>query len=203
MEPLEGRLRHSAETSSQRPLRETASQTAGPYVHIGCLPNRVGVKGIFKEDFTSNHTILDGDRITICGRVFDGEKTLCKDVMLEFWHADRGGQFADGIWHRTAADLETGKFVINTIMPGAMQDEAGNQLAPFINIWLFSRGINIALMTRIYFPEHKGMHDCDSHLSLVPADRVKTLLAERKDNGNEYIFDIHLQGEDETVFFDV
>jgi len=200
MDPLDIRRTRPAETNAKLPLRETASQTAGPYVHIGCLPNTVGIESPYLKDLTSNKP-LNNTPITISGNVFEGERIICKDMMLEFWHADKDGCYDNGVWQRSSTNLESGIFSIKTHMPGETRTAEGALLAPFITVWITARGINIGLLTRIYFPEYKSIIDSDPHMALVPENRRHTLMAKAVDGG--YNFDIHLQGAVETVFFDV
>lgn len=209
MEPLDQRRTRPALSNLKQPLRETASQTAGPYVHIGCLPNASGVAGIFSEDLVRNRDLneTDGTAISLRGQIFDGERALAKDIMLEFWHADHTGSYATGIWGRTATDLQAGEYQFETIMPGATTDRDGSKLAPFISVMLFARGINLGLMTRIYFPHDETLLDSDPHLMHVDPIRRNTLICEPGEQtdsvSGSYIFNIRLQGEGETVFFEV
>lgn len=183
-----------AQSNVTEPIKENPSQTAGPYVHIGCLPNFVGIKGIYESDLISSGINPDEATITISGRVFDGAGDIGKDLMIESWQADENGNLDNGIWLRTPTDLETGTFKISTKMPGRIGDDAPN-----IQLWIVARGINLGLHTRIYFD------DCDNKndpvLALIPDERRASLIANKTSDG--YHFDIHLQGEQETVFFDV
>ena len=200
MDSLDIRRTRPAGTNLTTPLRETASQTAGPYVHIGCLPNSVGVTGIYSVDLTRNKPLADAP-IKISGKIFEGEGLVCKDMMLEFWQADERGSYENGIWQRTSTNLESGLFSIKTQIPGKISTAEGCVLAPFISVWVTARGLNLGLLTRIYFPEHENVIAEDPHMALVPESRRGTLLAKSVDGG--YLFDIHLQGTAETVFFDV
>lgn len=201
MDPLEIRRTRPARSNIEEPVRASASQTAGPYVHIGCLPNMAGIEGVY-PDLTSNGPGGQNGVITISGHIFDGDGEVCKDVMLEFWQADETGDFSNGLWHRTGTDLKTGAFSIRTALPGAFNNESGEVLAPFISVWVTARGINLGLLTRIYFPEHEEENAQDPHLSLVPEDRRSTLLARAGEGSGSYEFNICLQGERETVFFE-
>ncbi len=200
MDPLDVRRMRPAVINAETPLRESASQTAGPYVHIGCMPNSMGLTGVYPADLTSNKPLADSP-ITILGKIFDGDDVVCKDMMLEFWHADERGSYDNGLWHRSSTDLESGLFLIKTQMPGETKAIDGRVLAPFISVWITARGLNLGLLTRIYFPEHEKAINKDPHIALIPEDRRNTLLAKPVQGG--YHFDIHLQGLDETVFFDV
>jgi protocatechuate 3,4-dioxygenase alpha subunit len=203
MDPLDTRRNRPAETNTKMPLRETGSQTAGPYVHIGCLPNMAGVAGVFGEDLTCNVTLDSDQTIILSGYVFDGDGQVCKDVMLEFWQADASGYYNHGIWHRAGTDLDTGQYHIETILPSAIADLDGQMLAPFINVWVVARGINLGLLTRIYFYENDALNAADPHLALVPNNRKQTLYATQTDPPNSYRFDVRLQGVNETVFFQI
>jgi protocatechuate 3,4-dioxygenase alpha subunit len=196
MDPLETRRTRPAKSNTQLPLRETALQTAGPYVHIGCLPNMAGVKGVFDRDLTSYGSAKVGETIKIRGHVIDGDGQICRDMMLEFWQGQSGGK---GLWQRCATDLETGLYEVETECPDNMRDVEGNEISPFIAVWIVARGINIGLSTRIYLSEP----DNDKQFSLIDEKRRHTLIAKPLEQAGEYQFDIHLQGEQETVFFDI
>ncbi|MCD2174798.1 protocatechuate 3,4-dioxygenase subunit alpha [Rhizobium sp. C4] len=198
-------------------LKESASQTAGPYVHIGCTPNFVGIEGIFETDLGSGPLYNDktkGERITVRGHVFDGSGTALKDALIEIWQADAEGLYnspsetrgsADPNflgWGRTPGDMATGEFVFETIKPGKVPFKGGRWMAPHITFWVVARGINIGLQTRMYFPEEEEANAADPILGRIEHRvRVPTLIA--KKDGNTYTFNIHLQGENETVFFDI
>ena len=200
--PLDIRRTRPAKSNLCEPIRETASQTAGPYVHIGCLPDFAGVNGVYSGDLIANRPLPEGEVITVSGQVFEGNGIACKDVMLEFWQADRSGSFENGVWLRTATDLETGIFTIQTVLPGSPSNETENTLAPSINVWIAARGINTGLLTRIYFPVFASLNQQDPHLRLVPQERRKTLYAQPTDVIHGWKFDVHLQGQSETVFFE-
>lgn len=183
-------------------LKETPSQTAGPYVHIGLAPRAAGFE-MFHNELGS--VIAGpgsvGERISIEGRVIDGFGSPVKDVLIETWQADGEGRFADGSgdfrgWGRIVPDFDSGVFSFNTVKPGSV----GRQ-APHIAFWLVARGINIGLQTRMYFPSDE--HAADPVLSRieVPARRA-TLVAEAISAGR-YGWEIILQGDRETVFLDV
>ncbi|MDW3221418.1 MAG: protocatechuate 3,4-dioxygenase subunit alpha [Paracoccaceae bacterium] len=196
-------------------LCETASQTAGPYVHIGCVPNFSGISDVYAQDLGSI-MITDktpGDRITIAGKIFDGVSSVVKDAMVEIWQADSKGIYpAPGSsstpdqgftgWGRRAVDPESGEWRFDTIKPGRVAHGNGF-MAPHITMWIVARGINIGLHTRLYFPEEAVAHATDPVLARIEhKDRVQTLIALPKASGS-YRFNIHLQGPKETVFFDV
>ncbi|EMK5830149.1 protocatechuate 3,4-dioxygenase subunit alpha [Citrobacter sedlakii] len=202
-------------------LPETASQTAGPYVHIGLAPDAAGFH-IFEKNvsatLTNSHT--EGERITLEGRVIDGSGTPVRDVLLEIWQANAHGRYnhpADHQedkkldpdfrgWGRACSDFDSGVWRFETIKPGCVVGRDGRVMAPHVNLWIVARGINIGLHTRMYFADEPEANQRDPVLNLIEWEvRRQTLIARRVQRGDEtvYAFDIHLQGEKETVFFDV
>lgn len=198
-------------------LRETASQTAGPYVHIGLAPGAAGFQIFDRElgwDIAGPEAA--GERIRVEGRVIDGTGAPVKDVMLEVWQADAAGiyahaedprvaQVAPGFrgWGRVITDFDTGLWGFDTVKPGSVLGRRGRVQAPHLNLWIVARGINIGLNTRMYFPEDEALHGTDPVLSLIEQrHRVATLIAKNTAPGH-YRFDIILQGEGETVFMDI
>ena len=201
-------------------LKETASQTAGPYVHIGLIPAMAGFD-IFEKNF-SNVLVTPntpGERITLEGKVLDGSGTPLRDVLLEIWQANASGRYnhpADRSagrpddefrgWGRAGSDFDSGLVTFETIKPGAITDKAGRKCAPHVNIWIVARGINIGLNTRLYFSDEEAANAADPVLNLVePPVRRATLIATRGERTGKvvYSFTINLQGAEETVFFDV
>jgi protocatechuate 3,4-dioxygenase alpha subunit len=203
-------------------LKETPSQTAGPYVHIGLIPHQAGFD-IFETDF-SNVLVTPrtkGERIRIEGRIFDGSGSPARDVLVEIWQANAAGRYdhpadrqddkpldpAFRGWGRTGTNFETGLYTFETVKPGPVAGRHGHKpMAPHVNLWLAARGINIGLATRMYFSDEEEANTADPVLNIIeqPARR-ETLIARREERGGEvvYVFDIHLQGDRETVFFDV
>ncbi|WP_018259687.1 protocatechuate 3,4-dioxygenase subunit alpha [Methylobacterium sp. WSM2598] len=202
-------------------LSETASQTAGPYVHIGLIPHQAGFD-IFETNF-SNVLVgpaTEGERIRIAGRVLDGAEEPVRDVLVEIWQANAAGRYnhpADQQegkpldpsfrgWGRTGSDFETGIWTFETIKPGPVAGRMGHRpMAPHINLWIAARGINIGLQTRLYFPDEAEANAADPVLGLIEQrSRRETLIARREARDlPTYVFDIRLQGPQETVFFDV
>ena len=198
-------------------LKETPSQTAGPYVHIGLAPGAAGFD-IYKSELGWDIAGPDaiGERITVEGLVIDGTGAPVKDVMLEVWQADANGiyphpedpraaEVAKGFrgWGRVITDFDTGLWSFDTIKPGAVPGRMGRVQAPHLNLWIVARGINVGLNTRLYFPEDNAAHAADPILSMIEQrHRVKTLIAQKMAPG-KYRFDIRLQGDDETVFLDI
>lgn len=198
-------------------LKETPSQTAGPFVHIGLAP---GAAGFDIYDTELGHDIAgphaEGERIRIEGIVFDGDGEPVKDIMLEVWQANAQGHNAthgsnlveQGFrgWGRVITDFDTGEWAFDTVKPGPVAGHDGCLQAPHISLWLVARGINIGLHTRIYFDDENAANAGDPVLNQLKAQgRHHTLIAKRlqTDDFASYRFDIHLQGDDETVFFDV
>lgn len=197
-------------------LRETASQTAGPYVHIGMTPNFSGITSVYPEDLGAAlvNDKTKGERITITGRVIDGGDKPLPDCVLEIWQADAGGIYPSPVeprgeadpnfagWGRAAADAESGVWRFDTIKPGRVPARDGRLMAPHVNLWIVARGINIGLNTRMYFSDEEAANAEDPILARIEhRDRVATLIGTRQ--GDTYTFDIRLQGPGETVFFDI
>lgn len=192
-------------------LLETPSQTAGPYVHIGCIPTFTGIEGVYPEDLGLS-PIEDGakgEMITIVGSVYDGTGWAMRDAMIESWQPDAAGLFAgqDGAdpkvtgFCRFAADKDSGEFTLRTIKPGSVKGRNGQVFAPHISIWIVARGINIGLNTRIYFEDEDNSGD-PLLARIEQRPRVNTMIAKKTGDGT-YRFDIRLQGEGETVFLDL
>lgn len=173
----------------------TPAQTVGPYFRIGL-------------DWPDAWRVATGDsaspRITLRGRVLDGDGAAVPDALIEIWQADTQGQYhlgsADGFrgLGRCGVDAEGG-FRFETLKPGRVIAPDGSWQAPHINLLVMARGLLQHLYTRVYFPDDVALHDTDSVLACVPAARRATLIA-RAEQG-ALLFDIHLQGEHETVFF--
>ena len=198
-------------TQSIDMLQETPSQTAGPYVHIGCIPTFAGIEGIYPEDLGLSpiEDGAQGEVIEIVGSVYDGTGWAMRDAMMESWQPDANGKFAgqEGAdpkvsgFCRFAADKDTGEFTVRTIKPGKTPLRNGGFQAPHISVWVVARGINIGLNTRIYFEDEDNSEDLLlSRIEQRP--RVDTLIAKKIGDG-KYRFDIRLQGEGETVFIDL
>ncbi|BBU54027.1 MULTISPECIES: protocatechuate 3,4-dioxygenase subunit alpha [Mameliella] len=199
-------------------LKETPSQTAGPYVHIGLAPGAAGFDIYERElgwDIAGPNA--EGERIRVEGLVIDGTGSPIKDVLLEAWqanakgiyaHPEGGGEVEEGFrgWGRVITDFDTGEWGFDTIKPGKTPGRNGRIQAPHINLWVVARGINLGLNTRIYFEDEAEANAEDPVMNIIEWERRRaTLLAKRseKDGKVVYRFDIQLQGQDETVFFDV
>ncbi len=191
--------------------RETPSQTAGPYVHIGSNPNWVEITGIWDRDLGLAMATpqTPGERILLTGAVFDGAGAPLTDALVEIWQADAEGRHgrdpAFPGWGRQPTDMASGLFRFETIKPGPVALADGRLMAPHVSVWIVARGINLGLHTRLYFADDAAQHAQDPVLARVPEHRRHTLLAqlERGDVLPTYRFDVHLQGPDETVFLDI
>ncbi|MDT1063976.1 protocatechuate 3,4-dioxygenase subunit alpha [Paracoccus sp. CPCC 101403] len=195
-------------------LKETPSQTAGPYVHIGLTPNKLGNAGIYPVDLGES-PIRDGAKgqaITIIGTVRDGAGMILRDALIESWQADAEGIYPGNDprggadpnvsgWARIIADFDSGEWTLKTVKPGRVPFPDGRMMAPHVALWVVARGINLGLQTRIYF-EDEDNESCPVLQRIEHRERVNTLIA-RKTGDGTYRFDIILQGENETVFFDM
>lgn len=178
----------------------TPSQTVGPYLHIG----------LSWDDGSDVVPAGAADAVTIRGAVYDGNGDAVTDAMVETWQADARGRFA----HPDAADpadhlqpagfrgfgrvaTGSGEYEIRTVKPGRVDDRQ----APHIDVSVVARGMLNRCVTRIYFPDEEAANSADPLLSQVPAERRATLVA--RDEGGHLRFDIHLQGSEETVFFEL
>ena len=194
-------------------LRQTPSQTVGPFFAYALTPEQYGY------DFASiaGGNLIEGDvpgqRIRIEGRVLDGNGEVVPDAMIEIWQADERGRYAHPADPRgsnvgfkgfgrvgTGTDSEA-RFIFDTIKPGSVDGEQ----APHINVAVFMRGLLLHAFTRIYFSDETAANARDPVLASVPAERRHTLIAVKdgKATGAVYRLDIRMQGPDETVFFDV
>jgi protocatechuate 3,4-dioxygenase alpha subunit len=185
-------------SQTSKTLNESPSQTAGPYVHIGCTPIFGGIDGVYTEDPGSRlvNEETRGERITIKGCVYDGTGAPLTDTLLEIWQADAAGLYpspeegrgqADpnfSGWGRSPGDMETGEFSFESVRPGAVPYPDGRLQAPHITFWIVARGINIGLPTRMYFDDEVAANAADPILiSIEHRHRVDTLIAKRDSQG--------------------
>lgn len=191
----------------------TPSQTVGPYFKYGLTP-----RGDYQwNDAFSNDLVtpdVTGERIRIVGQIFDGDGKPINDSMLEIWQADAQGHFAGPQDKRALPNSAFkgfgrcgtdayGSYSFSTIKPGAVSGPQDKPQAPHIVLAVYARGMTQQAMTRIYF-ENETANAADPILALVPADRRSTLIAKHEAGDvATYRFDVHLQGDRETVFFDV
>ena len=197
---------------SEHASRQTPSQTVGPYFTM-----RLSAEG--ENVLTAPETI--GERIRIEGRVLDGDRKHIEDALVELWQADSAGRYhhpaddrtdvpsdpAFNGFGRCATDFQTGSYSFLTIRPGPVPHPDGGMQAPHISVTIQARGMLNPTFTRIYFDDETGANAADPVLRAVPESRRATLIAERVDSADSSVptfrFDIHYQGDDETVFFDV
>lgn len=208
---------------------QTPSQTVGPFFHYG-LPWKGGADLVGQSDmgarpelFPEDHYVLnhappkgaiDGEVITLEGVVYDADGKPVPDAMIEIWQANAAGRYAspdddradvsldeDFIGFGRASTGEDGLYRFRTVRPGATPGPSNSLQAPHIAVSVFGRGVIKRLATRIYFADAAGNAD-DPILALVPTDRRDTLMARKQADG-AWRFDIVLQGQRETVFFDV
>lgn len=193
-------------------LGQTPSQTVGPYFAYGLTSDQYGyrLKGICGPT-VGGLDEAGGPRIRVQGIVRDGNGDAIDDAMIEIWQADAEGRYPNtegGSNTRFTGFARSGtgtdpekKFVFETVKPGV--SDPGQ--APHINLIVFSRGLLSHAYTRVYFEDEAAANAADPVLNAVPEDRRATLIAKRHDTdqGIVYQFDINMQGDAETVFFDV
>ena len=174
--------------------RQTPSQTVGPYFAYGLTPEQYlyNFKQLVDNQIVS--PIEHENAITIIGKVFDGDGAVIPDAMIEIWQNDGENQLFGRFG--TGTDVQN-RFIFHTIKPLSV-----NSQAPYLSVIVFMRGQLIHSYTRIYFSDEAAQNVTDEVLNSVPADRKHTLIAEKKGR-NSYEFNINMQGENETVFFEV
>ncbi len=193
-------------------LKQTPSQTVGPYFAYGLTPEQYGYdfKAIAGGQLADEDT--EGERIRIVGRVLDGDGRPVDDAMVEIWQADARGRYAhpadprgSNLAFRGFGRFGTGtdprnRFVFDTVKPGSVEGQA-----PHITMCVMARGMLSHAFTRLYFSDETAANAADPVLATVPDSRRATLIAQREEasGGVVYRFDVKLQGEDETVFFDL
>jgi protocatechuate 3,4-dioxygenase, alpha subunit len=184
----------------------TPSQTVGPFFAYALTPEHYGFTPLANNMVRTPDA--EGVPIRVEGRVHDGSGSVIADAMIEIWQADGAGGYPKGLHEGSNSrfrgfgrcETKGGNFWFETVKPGAVAGPGGVMQAPHINAGLFARGLLRRLFTRIYF-EGEPLNAQDTVLNLVPPERRDTLIAKRSANG-VYVFDIHLQGDKETVFFE-
>jgi len=194
-------------------MKQTPSQTVGPYFAYGLTSQQYGYQQTSIAGGTLTDDSTEGERIRIEGRVFDGEGAPVSDAMIEIWQADAQGRYGHPADPRgsnsgftgfgrtgTGTDPEN-RFVFETIKPGPV----GEGEAPHIAVVVFMRGLLSHVFTRLYFEDEAEANAGDPVLMAVPVDRRDTLIAKRADTDGTptYRFDIHMQGDAETVFLEM
>jgi protocatechuate 3,4-dioxygenase alpha subunit len=187
-------------------LQATTWQTVGPYF-------KVGLEWLNRDNLVGEG--VTGERVVVQGRIFDAEGLPVPDALLEIWQANAHGKYAhpedtqdkpleqgfDG-YGRVPVN-SAGSFRFSTIKPGPVPGPDGNDQAPHILVSVLMRGLLRRLITRIYFPNESG-NEKDFILNLVEPARRSTLVAKKSANtAGTLEWDIHLQGPEETVFFEL
>jgi protocatechuate 3,4-dioxygenase alpha subunit len=193
--------------------KQTPSQTVGPYFAYGLAAPQYGYPYTAIASDRVADEFVSGEHIRLVGRVFDGAGMPIPDALIEIWQADAEGRYmhpADGRASNqrfrgfgrfgTGTDPDN-RFTFNTIKPGRVDESQ----APHINIIVMMRGMLVHAYTRAYFSDEAAANAHDPVLQSVPEARRHTLIAQREEtpSGTVYHFNIHMQGDDETVFFDV
>jgi protocatechuate 3,4-dioxygenase alpha subunit len=196
-------------------LKQTPSQTVGPYFAYGLTPTQYGYdfKSLFTPVLTQAHA--EGEHIRITGQVYDGVGSPVHDAIVEINQADAQGQVISsvedaerkgftGFGRCGTGTFACNHFVFDTVKPGIL----GEGQAPFIDVCVTMRGLLVHTFTRIYFSDEAAANAKDEVLNSVPAERRNTLVAKREvtNAGPVYRFDIHMQDSahgQETVFFDL
>ena len=182
-------------------LRMTGSQTVGPYF-------KIGLAWLYRGDI--GREVRGGERVRIRGRVLDGDGIPITDAVIEVWQADPQGRYATGPDGEAIADADfmgfgrvavdaQGAFELRTVKPGKVQAANGQLQAPHLSVTVFMRGLLKPVHTRLYFPNEPANAD-DPVLKSVPAERRASLIA-RSTRENTLEWDVHIQGDHETVFF--
>lgn len=197
---------------TDRPAGITPSQTVGPFFSYALTPlGRYRLDDLVTDDLRTPDAV--GEPIVIEGRLLDGDGEPVADGLIEVWQADGSGRYARPAnargpnalfrgFGRAATDAN-GRFRFRTVKPGRVPGPKGADQAPHLDVAVFARGLLRQLVTRIYFADESANAD-DPILALVPPERRGTLIAARTEGGAEavYGFDIRLQGDGETVFFE-
>jgi len=170
------------------------SQTIGPFYHFA-LTAGTALGRMDSPD-------MQGERIRLRLRLLDGDGAPVPDAMIELWQADSNGRYQESAGFGRLATDSDGVCLFETVRPGPVSDGLGGVQASHISVSIFARGLLGRLATRIYFAGDANL-DSDPVLGLVPASRRATLLAEPGNEAGQWNLDIRLQGENETVFFDL
>jgi protocatechuate 3,4-dioxygenase alpha subunit len=182
----------------------TPSQTVGPFLHIALVWD------------DGADVVAEGapGAVWVRGQVYDGAGAPLPDALVETWQADAEGRFDHGADPRGTVAAPTGfrgfgrsatgadgEWAIRTVKPGVVPSADGRPEAPHLDVSVFARGLLDRVVTRLYFSDEADANDSDPVLCTVPEHRRGTLVAQRTDDG--YHFDVRLQGDGETVFFDL
>jgi protocatechuate 3,4-dioxygenase alpha subunit len=191
--------------SENTSLETAPSQTIGPFFHYA----------LFEEDLSELVAPDRPDGIRVEGKIFDGAGAVVPDAMVEIWQANPAGRYRHPEDDRDEVPLdenflgfgrvptdENGGFSFVTVKPGVVPGPDGVSQAPHILVSIFARGVLKRLATRIYFPDEDEANEHDPVLASIEDPEQRSTLVARSEDG-AFRFDIRLQGEKETVFFDV
>jgi len=200
-------------------FKETPSQTAGPFLHIGLLPQSKQVIGSNSDNLKAAATRRikneSFQEIHIRGFIFDGKRQPIKDGLVEIWQADGNGVYNSYFdkrnsfdnsfcgWGRAECSQSDGMWEFSTIKPGPVPFSNGCSMAPHISFWIIARGLNLGLSTRMYFEDEAKKNHDDPVLTQIKELRRRDTLIAKREKADHYLFNIYLQGEDETIFFDI
>ena len=193
----------------------TPSQTIGPFAAPCLTPNEAGKTNYDWQQLINGNLVTpdaEGERIRIEGRMFDAAEAPIDGILFEIWQADGQGRYAHPRdprrtnssfkgFGRIESNMD-GTFAFDTVKPGRVPGPNGAMQAPHIVVAIHMRGILQHLFTRIYFADEASNAE-DPILKLVPADRRDTLIAKRDGAGGAYKISFRIQGNRETVFFDI
>ena len=184
----------------------TPSQTVGPFFH----------DALVDEDRSKLVVTSHPRAVRIEGTVYDGAGEPVSDAMVEIWQANEAGRYHDPTYERgdLPPDPETfsgfgrsdtvkgGKFSFVTVKPGPVPGPGGSPQAPHIMASVFARGLLKRLVTRIYFPDERESNARDPVLSSIEDPEFRTTLVANGEGG-VLRFDVHLQGDNQTAFFEL
>ena len=176
----------------------TPSQTIGPFFH----------DALVNEDRSELVSLDHPEAIRIEGKIFDGAGEPVPDAMVEIWQANAAGRYNDPLldpgtfsgFGRSGTDAG-GRFSFVTLKPGPVRGPGGGLQAPHVMVSVFARGLLKRLLTRIYFPDEAESNAQDPVLSAIEDPKLRETLVARNE-GNALRFDINLQGDDQTAFFE-
>jgi protocatechuate 3,4-dioxygenase, alpha subunit len=194
------------------PAGQTPSQTVGPYFAYGLVPSQYGYEfpSLFGADLADYRT--PGQAIVIRGAVFDGQGAAIGDALIEIRHADAAGRSPAtpeevaasgfrGFGRMGTGTLPGNEYAFRTVKPGPTPDGQ----APHVDVIVMMRGLLVHAFTRLYFDDEPLANAVDPVLASLPPERRDTLIARRQAMPGAWVyrFDIRMQGDSETVFFDV
>lgn len=195
-------------------IKQTASQTVGPFFHHILTPQKHGKPGLVSNEMAAAGS--QGERIRVEGRLLDGEGNPLRVGLIEIWQADANGRYQHPAdqrrepppdpafrgFGRAEADPD-GWFWFETVKPGAVPGLGNVVQAPHVNLTIFAAGLGSHLYTRLYFSDEAEANELDPVLGTVDSSRRGTLVAQRDQDRAQYSLDILVGGDAETVFFEV